>query len=290
MLEDVSRAARLIADTTAASVVHLDEGHRGASAIIISEGRLLTNAHNVRGDVLSMRTIEGRVCQARVAGVDVDGDVAVLEGREVGPPITFSPDPVTIGAPVFAVALARGGPRVTFGLVSSVGVAFRGPRGRRIGGSIEHTAPLAPGSSGSALVDLAGRLVGINTHRLGSGFYLAMPSDESLRARVEKLAAGERIERPRLGIAVAPSWVAQRMRRAVGLAPREGLLVREVGPDTPASEAGIEVGDLLVAVDDRPVSEPDDLADAIGGAPGVHSLGIVRGETELTLPVRLIPG
>jgi S1-C subfamily serine protease len=183
--------------------------------------------------------------------------------------------------------MGRGGPRLTSGLVSSVGVPFHCPRGRRIGGALEHTAPLAPGSSGSALVDARGRLVGINTQRLGSGFYLALTTDEALRQRIERLAGGQSIERPRLGIAIVPSWMAQRMRSAVGLAPREGLLVREVEPESPASAAGIVVGDLLVGVDGRPLSDPDDLADAIEAASGTLELRLLRGEAELTLAVPL---
>ena len=102
--------------------------------------------------------------------------------------------------------------------MSSVARAFRGPRGRRITGSLEHTAPLVSGSSGSALVDGSGKLVGVNTNRLGGGFYLALPADASLKSRVDALARGENVERPHLGVAIAPSWVARRMRRAVGLA------------------------------------------------------------------------
>ena len=83
------------------------------------------------------------------------------------------------------------GSRLTLGFVSGVARAFRGPRGRRISGSLEHTAPMAPGSSGSALVDGEGRLVGLNTNRVDGGFYLAIPTDAALRARVAALGRGE---------------------------------------------------------------------------------------------------
>ena len=87
-----------------------------------------------------------------------------------------------LGQVVFAAARGRHGLRVSFGLVSGTGRSFRGPRGRRIAGSVEHTAPLARGSSGGPLVDAEGRLLGINTRRLGDGFYLAMPADAALRS------------------------------------------------------------------------------------------------------------
>jgi serine protease Do len=171
--------------------------------------------------------------------------------------------------------------------VSSVARAFRGPRGRRISGSLEHTAPLAPGSSGSALVDADGKLVGLNTNRLDGGFYLALPADESLRNRVAALQRGETTERPRLGIGIAPSWVARRMRRAVGLAERDGVLVREVEDGSPAAVAGIAEGDLIIEAGGRPIRESDDVYDALGalGSGRTLSLRVVRGADERTIEV-----
>ena len=287
MLDELSKAAQAVVQKTHGTVVRVGRGRRGGSGVVVAEGRILTNAHNIHHDVTSVRTIEGRVFEAKVAGVDVDGDLAVLEADTEGPVLPFSDAAVSLGQPVFAIGLAHRGARVTFGLVSGVGGAFRGPRGRRISGSIEHTAPMAHGASGSALVDASGRLVGLNTNRVGGGFYQALPTDDVFQARVEKLAAGEQVKRPRLGIAIAPSWVAQRMRRAVGLGPLDGLLVREVEPDGPAADAGIAVGDLLVAIGDQPLGEPDDLADAIEAATDTLDVKLVRGDTEVTLPVQL---
>src|SRR6202042_1373814 len=123
---------------------------------------------------------------------------------------------VEIGDPVFAAANPGGrGLRVTFGFVSGVDRTFRGPRGRRISGSLEHTAPLLPGSSGGPVLDADGRLLGINTNRLGEGFYLAVPADEALRGRADALARGETATSPRLGVSITPGHVARRLRRAV---------------------------------------------------------------------------
>ena len=154
-----------------------------------------------------------------------------------------------IGAVVFAVASAAVRRRSDDGRAWCPGVArsFRGPGGRLIGGSIEHTAPLAPGSSGSPILDGSGRLLGINTQRIGEGFYLALPADEALRARIDALGRGESTVRPRLGIAVAPGHVARHLRRAVGLPDRDGILVRGVEEGSPAEAAGIREGDLIVS-------------------------------------------
>jgi serine protease Do len=169
--------------------------------------------------------------------------------------------------------------------VSGIERSFRGPGGRQIGGSIEHTAPLAPGSSGGPLLDADGRLVGLNTNRIGEGFYLALPADPALRSRVESLGRGESVERPRLGIAVAPGRVARHLRASVGLPERDGILVRAVEDDGPAAKAGIRDGDLIVEIAGTPVTEADQLQDLIANTPMPFEVKVVRGTDERTVSV-----
>ena len=138
------------------------------------------------------------------------------------------------------------GLRVTLGFVSAAGRRFRLPRGRRIEGAVEHTAPLPRGSSGGPLVDTSGGLLGINAVRLDGGLILALPASAEIKRRAVALAGGETPERRRLGVAVAPPRVARRMRRAVGLPEHDGLLVRAVESGSPADAAGVERGDLIV--------------------------------------------
>jgi serine protease Do len=166
-----------------------------------------------------------------------------------------------------------------------VGQPFEGPGGRRIAGSIEHTAPLARGSSGGPLLDAEGRLLGLNTHRLGDGFYLALPADEALRRRVDGLAEGRSPRPRRLGVALAPNEVAVRLRAAVGLPARPGLLVRGVEETGPAATAGIRSGDLLVSADGTALTGPDDLYAALAGDAPTLAVGVVRGAEEITVEV-----
>jgi serine protease Do len=199
---------------------------------------------------------------------------------------------VAAGDVVFAVARsAAGGTRVSFGIVSATERAFRGPRGRRIRGSLEHTAPLPRGSSGSPVVAADGTVVGLSTHRLGDGFYLALPADEDLRARLDALASGRDRRRVTLGVGVAPAAVARKLRRSVGLPERDGLLVRGVEEGSPADAAGLAEGDLLVAVDGRPLTTVDDLYDALDGAEpgGTVEITVVRGTEERTVSVTFPP-
>lgn len=289
VLEELERAATDVAAAVGPAVVRIGRGGRGAG-VVVRDGVVVTNAHNLRGPETTVTFTDGRQETGRAAGVDVDGDLAVLAVDTAGiTPVERAPDGIGTGAAVFAVTSgAVGGVRVSFGLVSSVGQAFRGPRGRRITGSLEHTAPLPRGSSGGPVVDAAGRLVGLNTNRLGDGFYLALPADPDLEARIDALTKGEAPVRHHLGVALAPPRAARHLRRAVGLPERDGLLVRQVEQDSPAARAGLHEGDLLVAAGGRPLADLDELYTALDGVDqgDTLALSVVRGMDDVELVVR----
>ena len=289
ILDEIQTSIRRHAEGAGSSVVGIGQRWGVGSGIVLAEGRVLTNAHNVRGDQLTVTFADGRTAEGSVAGQDLDGDLAVIEVDTGGAPaLAWDHGALAaIGTPVFALSNPGGrGLRVTFGFVSGVDRTFRGPRGRRITGSLEHTAPLLPGSSGGPVLSAAGQLLGINTNRLGEGFYLAIPADEALRARADGLARGESAQSPRLGVAIAPNHVARRLRRAVGLPDADGLLIRDVEEDGPAARAGIAQGDLIVAAAGQPIRTPDDLFDALRAASGgTIELNIIRGTDERTIQV-----
>src|SRR6266571_7917771 len=289
ILDEIQASIRQLAEGAGSSVVGIGQRWGAGSGIVLGEGRVLTNAHNVRGDQVAVTFAGGRTAEGRVAGHDIDGDLAVVAVDTGGAPALpwASGASAEIGIPVFALANPGGrGLRVTFGFVSGIERTFRGPRGRRITGSIEHTAPLLPGSSGGPVLDAAGHLLGINTNRLGEGFYLAIPADEALRGRVDALARGQSTAPPRLGIEIAPRHVAKRLRRAVGLPDTEGLLISEVTDDSPAARAGLAQGDLIVAAAGRPVHTIDDLFDALQAAHGgAVELNVMRGTDERAIHV-----
>ena len=159
VIEDLQAAVNTVAEATGRSIVGIGSGQRG-SGIVIGDGRVLTNAHNIRGDQVTVTFADGRSTRGSLAGIDVDGDLAVINVDTAGAGALEwgAGDGLTVGSVVFgAAASPSGGTRVTLGTVSAIARAFRGPGGRRIAGSVEHTAPLAPGSSEDAgLPDCSG--------------------------------------------------------------------------------------------------------------------------------------
>ena len=131
----------------------------------------------------------------------------------------------------------------------------------------------------------AASCVGINTNRLGEGFYLALPADAALRERVDALGRGESVERPRLGVAIAP--VARRPPAApVG---RTSRARRPPGSRRrgrqPGGAAGIQAGDLIVEAGGKPITDADDLLEALAALELPYEVKVVRGTDERTVQV-----
>ena len=287
IFDEIQASIARLPESVGSSVVGIGQRWGAGSGIVLGEGQVLTNAHNIRGSQVTVTFADGRTAEGNVAGHDFDGDLAVVQadtGQVAALP--WAAAAPAIGMPVFALANPGGrGLRVTFGTVSGIDRSFRGPRGLRITGSLEHTAPLLPGSSGGPVLDAAGQLLGINTNRLGEGFYLAIPADEALRRRVDALARGESVRPPQLGITITPGHVARRLRRAVGLPDAEGLLIHGVAEDSPAARAGLAPGDLIVAAAGQPIRSVDDLSGALRAAAGAIELTVLRGADERTIQV-----
>jgi serine protease Do len=294
MLTGVQETIADLAGSVGTAVVGVGRRRHVGSGIVVDKDTVLTNAHNIHNHQVTVTFTDGRTETGEVRGIDSDGDIAVI-AVDTGDvtPVGWGDESVDLGSPLAGLSNPGGqGLRVTVGYVSGVNRTFRGPRGRRIGGSIEHTAPLLPGSSGGPIVDAAGKLLGINTNRLGEGFYLAIPADAELRSKVEMLAAGEAPQRHYLGVSVVPGHVARKMRRAVGLPDATGVLVRGVAENGPAAAAGIAEGDMIVKVGDRDIVDVDDLHDALGVlAPGEpFPVTILRGADELEVSVTILEG
>ena len=192
LLDEVQTTIRQLADGAGQSVVGIGQRWGVGSGIVLGDGRVLTYAHNVRGDQVTVTLADERTAEGTVAGHDIDGDLAVIEVDTAGGRAALGQRrrgtrpggvrPVQPGA--------AAGWRVTFGFVSGIERTFLG-RGAGTSPAAEHTAPLPPGSSGGPVLNADGQLLGINTNRLGEGFYLAIPADDALRGRVDALGRGE---------------------------------------------------------------------------------------------------
>lgn len=284
--DETGAAIAAVAERVGPAVVGLGAGWGRGSGVVVAPGRVLTVAHALRGAEPTLTLGDGRRVIGRVLAADPDRDVAVLEA-DTGDirPVEWRPEDadLAIGRPVIALADPGGsGLRATPGYVASLGRRFRGPRGRWVRDAIEHTAPLPRGSAGGPLVDRAGRLLGVITVRVEGGLILAAPADADLADRAERLGRGEAPSTRQLGVAVAPPRAARRMRRAVGLPERDGLLVREVEEDGAAARAGLAAGDLIVAAAGRPVDRPESVHTALDALAAGEELvlGVVRGTEE----------
>src|SRR5262245_9032034 len=186
-LQEIQYVIQCLAELVVPTVVGV--GSHG-SGFVLGEGTVLTNAHTLRGEQVTVTLADGRRVDGTVAGVDADRDVAVVRVDTGGAsPVEWSSGAPGLGAAVFGLANPGGGGlRIGFGFVSAAGRSFRGPRGRRISPTIEHDAVLPPGSSGGPLVDANGLLLGINTIRLDGGLIAAIGADADLRQRVDALA------------------------------------------------------------------------------------------------------
>jgi len=283
-ISDLQSTIAGVAERVGPSVVGLGRGWSAGSGVVVAPGRVATVAHAIRRGAPSVSLAGGARTDDVVFTADLDTNLAILE-LDTGdaPAVTLADDAPGLGAPVIALADPGGrGLRATLGFVTSAERSVRGPRGRRILGAIEHSAPLPRGSSGGPLTDAEGRVVGLNAIRLDGGLILAVPLTP---AALERLADPERAEPRRLGIALAPAHVARRMRRAVGLPEREGLLVRHVADGSPAHRAGLRRGDLIVSVDGSEADRLDALHAALDSGTNTIALGVVRGTEELAVTV-----
>ena len=279
-LSEIGEEVAAVASVAGGAVVGLGGRWGQGSGVVIEPGLVLTNAHNVSPDHATVAFPDGRVERAGIVGLDVDSDLALLDvGTGDIPGISWQPEAVapTMGLPVVGLANPGGrGLRATYGLVAAAERSYRSSRGRRMEGGFEHTALAPPGASGGPVTDVTGNLLGINTRRLGRGFYLAQSAGAGMKLILAGLRSGERNEPRRLGVGLAPAEVARRLRRTMGLDDADGLLVRLVEESSPAQVAGVREGDVLVSAGGQATVDVDDLHRAIAAAGASIDLGLVR--------------
>jgi serine protease Do len=289
--KELEEAAAAVREKALPAVVGVGNRWPSGSGIVFGEGLVLTSAHNVQSENPQVHFADGSRREATSVTADYAGDLAVIkistEGSAVMKWAAGGPE---LGTPIFAAANPAGrGVRLSFGVVSAQDRDFRGPGGHPITGGFEHSAPLPHGSSGGPVLTLAGELLGVNTKRLGEGLYAALQADSRLRSRLEALGKGEAVIRPYLGVGLLPGEVARRLRAAVGLPDRPGVLVQHLDQEGPAAQSGVVKGDLVTRANGAELSRVSDLHRALASAkPGDQiQLDLVRGVEEKQVKVTL---
>jgi serine protease Do len=238
----------------------------GGSAVVIApDGFLVTSAHVVEGSRSGEASfVDGRAMRFSVTGADPLSDLAVLraEADDLVAARLGDAGALRVGQLVVAIGNPHGyAGSVTAGVVSALGrslpVGRRGGPRRMVENVVQTDAALNPGNSGGALVDGAGRVVGINTAVAGVGLGLAVPINEATRRIVAALMADGRVRRAWLGVAVGPRPLPPRVAGRLGR--DHGLEVIEVVEASPAAQADLRPEDLLVELDGVLLTATDDL-------------------------------
>ena len=251
-------------------------------------GIVVTADHTVRApEEIRVTWPDGRTAPATLAGRDPGTDIAVLRIGEAEGPVAETGDAAALK--VGHVVLAVGhGPRASWGLVSALGGAWRTWRGGEVDRFVRLDLVLYPGFSGGPLVDAAGAVTGIVTSGLSRQLELAVPVSTVSRVVDELLATG-RISRGYLGLGFQPVTLPEAMRRLVPGSPEHGLIVVSVEPGGPAAVAGVMLGDVLVALDETPMSDAGALQSAVAGrrAGARVTARLLRGGAPLEMPITL---
>jgi len=300
LLDAYSRAVTTVVDSVAAAVVSIavrkkargGRGGSGSGVVITPDGYVLTNSHVVHGaSELSVTFEDGERRSAVLTGDDPSTDLALVRVEGSGLPHAVIGDSsrLRVGQLVIAIGNPLGfQSTVSTGVVSSPARALRSRDGRLVENVIQHTAPLNPGNSGGPLVDSRAHVVGINTAIIATaqGIGFAVSSNTATWV-VPQLLANGRVRRAFLGIAGSDRPLDRRLARFHSLTGERAVEVAGLEEGGPAAAAGLREGDLVVAIEGRPVAGVDDLHRFLAewpiGAP--LAVTVVRGRDREVLTV-----
>lgn len=274
------------------SVVAVDGRRRLPASGIVwpGTGTVVTADHVLeRDEDITVTLAGGQQVPATLAGRDPGTDVAVLRLAGATPASAELAPEGSVRVGHFVLALGRPGteaPVVSFGVVSTLGGMWRTARGGALQGYIRADLALYPGFSGGPLIDVQGRVAGLNSSHLAPGRGLAIPAN-TVGQIVEMLLTQGRVRRAYLGVTSQPVALPEGLRREHGLKQETGLIIVGVEPGSPAEKGGLLMGDVLVALGGQAVTDGEDLQAALGaqavGNP--MTVSILRGGKAMDLSV-----
>lgn len=290
MLNELSTQIADIVARVAPSVVQVDGQGRPASGLVYAADTVVTTARAVgRDEHPRVRRADGEVINAEIAGWDPATRVVVLRAPGLELPALSAGELPRVGE--IAIALARSWSNAitaSAGVVSVIGGPLPTGRRRSIEQVIRTSAPMHEGFAGGACVGADGRLLGVTTAASIRGLGVVIPAGIAWNAAADLLQRGT-LRRGYLGIAAQPARVSEKQRGAA--ATEQALLVVDVKPGTPADEAGLFVGDLLLSLDGHALSSPDELFDLLVGERVGKSvaLKVLRGAGPVEVSVTVAP-
>lgn len=299
LLDAYSRSVTSVVDRIGPAVMRVEPQSSGrgsgmGSGVLISpDGLLLTNSHVMQGMREARLTgSDGRTIEARVIGDDPDTDLALLRADGDHLPFASLGDSKLLKRGQIAIAI--GNPlgfesTVTAGVVSALGRSLRARSGRLIDDVIQTDAALNPGNSGGPLVSTSGEVIGINTAVImgAQGICFAVASNTASFAVSELIRHG-RVRRASIGVAGQTAPLPRRVAYAAGVTASSAVVVAAVEADSPAAEAGLAPGDVLISLDGHPLGGVDDLVRLLNGdrIGQLVELSVLRAGELRTLGVR----
>jgi S1-C subfamily serine protease len=270
-----------------------DRSGSGSGFIITPDGYAITNSHVVAGQAeLRAETEDGDRVHAAVIGDDPATDLALL--RLMARDLPFAELGDSEALRVGQLVIAMGSPlglrsTISTGVVSAVGRSMRSQDGRLIENIVQHSAPINPGNSGGPLVDTRGRVVGVNTAiiQFAQGLGFAIPSATVSWVTSELIGHGQ-VRRRQLGITAHVCPLPRTLVRELDLLSDQAVEVLDVQSGSAAAAAGIQRGDILIALNDRIISSVDDVHRLLAKASqiGLLEATVLRRNQRLTLPIR----
>jgi S1-C subfamily serine protease len=292
-LEALSEDLAAAVERAAASVVAVHARPRiASSAVLWRPGVVVTARHTVRKDEgVTVTLPDGRSVAATLAGRDAATDVAVLRIDADRLPVAdfAAPESLQVGHIVLQVGrTGSGGHSASFGVVGALVGPWRTWRGAEIAQLIQLDLAIHDGFSGSPLVDAGGSVVGLNTSGLARGLPLALPV-AVVNPVVDALLATGRMARGYLGVGLQPVELPPALARKYDPPRRSALVVLSVDPDGPSERGGLQLGDVIVDIDQQPVADVRDVLSVLGPERVGRAvrLGVVRGGAPIAVSVTI---